>query len=342
MKKLLYAIIIVIGHCLLSSVSMCASLLSGIVVEEGKDGIVVIEVENNISAVKAGVEKDDIIEEIDGEEINNLESYLKKIEKIDESVNLRIRRGDSIFDLTIKSHNISVDIPLNEGDMSFVNDTPITKADIFCKDGLIFMSEGLKEEALDSFKMAADLYEQALHNEYMPKEELVEIRENLKRMSEQLDGSTVKSAEIKDGLTSSPISPARFSTDKDSGTTTTAIQLPTADQLEPTPAPELTPAPFVNKSDIKKAETGEYWIIESTTILLKSPELHGNGSRLLGNLIGGISSGTTVAILETKGSGDVNRWVKVEVYNKKNEIYANGWILTDTVGNARQIENRRN
>lgn len=236
---------------------------------------------------------------------------------------------------------LSVDISLKGEELYFVDKTPVTKADIFCKDGMVFMSEGLREEALDNFKLATEFYDEALHNEYMQKEDLIAIRENLKRMSRQLNGSTGEPGETKDRLRTSPIDPASFPTSKDSGTKTT-VQVAKEIQHKPTPTPKLTPTPtpYVIKQDLKKAKNGEYWIIESTTILLKNPELYGNGTKLLGNLIGGISSGTTVEILETKGQGTVNRWVKVQVYNKKDEIYTKGWILSDTVGKARQIERR--
>ncbi len=85
------------------------------------------------------------------------------------------------------------------------------------------------------------------------------------------------------------------------------------------------------KTDFKDASVGEFWIIESTTILLKQPDMSG---KLIDNLIAGISAGTTVEILDTKVGFD--KWVNVNVYNKNNMAYRIGWIRAMFVGKARQ------
>ena len=266
------------------------------------------------------------------------------VEKDD--VSSAAKPDENVFD-TEKSQNISVDISLNEDDSFFIYKTKVTKADIFCKDGMAFMSEGLREEALANFKIATDLYEDELHNEYIPKDDLIAIRENLKRMSKLLDGSpaeshaesSAKSPEAEDTLIKSPINPTKFPDVKDLGTSTTK-QVVDNHKEEPTPAPEIaqTPTPFENKHDFGKAKEGEYWVIESTTMLLRNPELLANATSLLGNLIGGTRPGTTFQIMEIKDSTTGSKWKKVQVYNKGKEAYPKGWILSATVGKASQVE----
>ncbi|MGR3220885.1 MAG: hypothetical protein ACUZ8H_13865 [Candidatus Anammoxibacter sp.] len=237
-------------------------------------------------------------------------------------------------------NSIAIDIALSEDDSFFVNKTPVTEADIFCVDGMTFMSEGLREEAVGNFKTATDLYENALHNEYMQKDELIAIRENLKKMSKLLDNSPGdESIEAENTLISSPINPSKFPNVKHIGTNT-AVQVVDNYKKEPTPTLKTAQIPtlFENKYDFGKAKEGEYWIIESTALLLSNPELLENSTSLLGNLIGGIRPGTTFQILETKDSTTGSRWNKVQVYNKMKKVYTKGWILSDTVGKAEQIK----
>ncbi len=241
-----------------------------------------------------------------------------------------------------------ISLDLDAGDGPAINKTVISEADTFCKDGLIFFEEGLKEEALDNFRIAADLYNKTLREQKLSKEELVAIRKNLKMVNTQLnptlvDAKTVGNEEAKAGknedLKKSAESKETAVAEKIGGKSSiVAPALKSGETISKAGQKQETKPFGSGKLSFNAAIAGEFWKIESTTILLKKPEVPSSPAKLIGNLVGGLKPGTIVKVLETKISGV--RWARVGVYNKNNEVYAKGWIQSDMVGKASKTEKR--
>jgi len=94
-----------------------------------------------------------------------------------------------------------------------------------------------------------------------------------------------------------------------------------------------------NESDnSNNALKGEFWLIKDDNIpVMKIPEIPETEEHLL--MIGAtiITTNTKVQIIDRKTKG-FSKWYKVNVYDEENEVYANGWILCETVKNAGKIE----
>lgn len=245
------------------------------------------------------------------------------------------------------SEKREIGVQSEEGNPLMIKKTPVLKADFFCHDGMVFMSEGLREEAVYNFKIATELYKEALRDNVMIKEELLAIRENLKQMSWQLGDltksgdETVKAMEIAEKKVQElPIEKTPGQVEKEELSPTLQPPPPAPshestvqiDQFSPTLQPETTPS--VKKSAFREAKEGEYWVIDTTTMLLKTPEFPESPMQLVRNLVVGIKPGTPVRILETQGT--VTIWIKIYMYDDKNRT--EGWVLSDTVGKARQID----
>ena len=69
---------------------------------EGADGVIVTEVRPGSPADEAGVEKDDLIIEINRDEISDLQDLRQHLENAGESVLMLIRRGDSAIYVPMK------------------------------------------------------------------------------------------------------------------------------------------------------------------------------------------------------------------------------------------------
>lgn len=238
---------------------------------------------------------------------------------------MHIAGSENLFAETTVSEKGEAGPQPEESNPLMINKTPVPKADIFCQDGMVFMGEGLREEAVYNFKIATELYKEALRDNVMIKEDLLAIRENLKKMSQQLSDSTKSGDETVKVLEIAEKKVQELPAEA----TPSPVQM---GQLLPTLQPETTPS--AKKSRFREAKEGEYWVIDSTAILLKTPELPENPMQLVRNLVIGIKPGTPVSILETQGTATI--WIKIHMYDNKSE--SEGWILSDTVGKARQID----
>ena len=97
------------------------------------------------------------------------------------------------------------------------------------------------------------------------------------------------------------------------------------------------PATSVGGMDFGYAHEGDYWIIEDDDIAVCiEPNLPANKAQFLRNLVTAIGRGTKVEILERKGI--FSPWMRVYVYNRSDKIYAEGWILAETVKKAKRIQ----
>ena len=322
----------------LSHISLSSNLLLGIVVEETNNGITVISVENNLPTGKVDIKKNDIIKSIDGKSVNNLEDFAKHMEiiKNKDIINIIIKRGPGILEVPIKTSDVLIDVSINDSELYPMKRTSILGADISCRDGLLFMNKGLKNEALSKFSMAIDSYKKALDNKELPKEELIAISDNLRKMNQYINIVSDNLDKKKVG----PLDTVKVPVNKKKHQPPEVKkQVIVKKQQKPVQLPKLkaTSISFTGKTNLKKAEKGDFWLIEWTTMLLKNPELYVKEGKLLGNLIGGISAGTVVEVLGIKDLGPVNRWLKVQVYNRNGKAYTNGWILSDTINKAKNI-----
>jgi len=96
--------------------------------------------------------------------------------------------------------------------------------------------------------------------------------------------------------------------------------------------------PSDESDNFNNALKGEFWLIKDDNIpVMKIPEIPETKEHLL--MIGAtiMTSYTKVQIIDRKTKG-FSKWYKVNVYNEENEVYANGWILCETVKNAGKIE----
>lgn len=343
--RLIFTLTILTALLVLPQISLSSDLLLRIVVEETNNRITVISVENNLPAGKGDIRKDDIVKKIDGKDVNNLENFVKYLELIKnkDNVNISVKRGPAIFDVPIKTSDVLINVSLNDSELYPMKRTSILKADIFCRDGLLFMNKGLKNEAFSKFGMAIDSYKEALDNKDLPKEELIAISDNLKKMNQYINIDTDKLDKKKEGIVDKKVSSVNtvkvLTNKKKHEPAKVKKQVVEKKQMKPVQLPKLKPTTksFTEKMDLRKAGKGDFWLIEWTTMLLEDPELYVNEGKLLGNLIGGISAGTVVEVSEIKDLGPVNRWLKVRVYNSNGEVYTNGWILSDTISKAKNI-----
>lgn len=391
----------------LNSDAVHSALLTGLVVGESKDGVIVLDVKQNLAVVEAGIKNNDIIVEIDGKKINTGVDYVNVTGEINErkEINILIKRDVGLLTVVIKPYDISpivgsnLQLELDEQGSYTFKQTPIIEADTFFKDGMMFMKEGLREEAIDNFKIATSIYEKALSEKNLSEKELAIIRENLNEMNKQFDFPIEKAVvteekavvaeepsvaageekaekkeieariaeketqtetqpetktekkeieeieEIIEEIKSEDASeslveivekePVKVEISESTTTELTSDAAPTKTEQD-TGASQKQIIP-VNKTDLKEAEKGEYWVIESTTILLKKPDLSGNEISLLNNLIGGLPSGTLVEVMEIEGTS-ASKWIKVNVYNKKDEVYVKGWLRSFMVGKASQVQ----
>lgn len=486
--------------------------LSGIIVGEGKEEVVVLEVKNDTPAAKAGVLKDDTIRKINGEVVNSGKDYLKIVNNLifGKEVKLQIdRRSDMLNILVIPSYTsnatgrvIATDsLIIKENDKKpnqEVNKDQLFKASTILSDGKDLLDKGFKDEGVNNFKKATQLYKEVVTNESLLKKDLIQISNNLKEMRDKLeildeddiatDKKNHKQTEIEEGkdkqnmdkiVENLEIEVNNLSLNKDSTSEysetnelllnvediiatknktedkekTTNIETLLAENnieekeikenetvedldkkkvdLKLIHSPETKSSPSINekninlekeektkkddkdakkstkvklteksaltekninkveitevidrksfkeaisssqqidksnlpiksekivktktqdifnksetttphatKKDFSEAERGEYWIIESTTILRRKPFSADDTINMLNNLIGGIPAGTKVKVIDTKGSLD--KWIRVDVFNKSNEIYTRGWFQSFMVGKARLKEN---
>jgi hypothetical protein len=90
------------------------------------------------------------------------------------------------------------------------------------------------------------------------------------------------------------------------------------------------------ETDFSRAFAGDYWLINDEVIVFKEPQQAANKAQVVRNTLTIISPGTKIEILERKGILDP--WLRVYIYNKKNEIYAEGWIFAATVEKSVRTE----
>ena len=101
--------------------------------------------------------------------------------------------------------------------------------------------------------------------------------------------------------------------------------------------PQPKPSPTRVETNFSLAFEGDYWVIEDDNISVsKERKIPANKAQFLRNLVTVIGSGTKLEILESKGI--VSPWKRVYVYNDRNEIYAEGWILAETVKRAKRTQ----
>ena len=75
---------------------------------------------------------------------------------------------------------------------------------------------------------------------------------------------------------------------------------------------------------------GEIWIINSENIAVsKEPKTSATKEAFIRNLVTIVKPGAKVEILESKGF--ISPWKRVYVYSDKNKIFAEGWIIAETV-----------
>ena len=93
--------------CLINT-SLATSLLSGIALTENDEGVVVIDVKSKTALEQAGIERGDIIQKIEGEQISTLEDYLELSEKIKtqnmNQVKIVFKRKDTVIEKTVKHY----------------------------------------------------------------------------------------------------------------------------------------------------------------------------------------------------------------------------------------------
>ena len=109
----------------------------------------------------------------------------------------------------------------------------------------------------------------------------------------------------------------------------------------PTPIPTSTKKPVSPTQSVEKdfliAREGDYWEINDEMVAVtREPELYPNEEALLRGLVTIIGPGTKIEIVETKGI--LSQWKRVYVYNNKDELSATGWILGETVKEARRTK----
>ena len=123
---------------------------------------------------------------------------------------------------------------------------------------------------------------------------------------------------------------------------------PTPTHIPPTPTPMPTATVFIpspmrtltKASQLEMAFTfacsGDYWLIESKNIaLMVKPEIPSNQAQFDQNLITLIRPGTKVGIVDT--GGFLGLWKRVYLYEGE-AIVAEGWIMAETVAEAKQVE----
>ena len=90
-----------------------------------------------------------------------------------------------------------------------------------------------------------------------------------------------------------------------------------------------------SSSSFASAMKGEFWLInDENTAVMKNTESTLNEQAFKRNLVTLIRSGTKVEIIESKGF--LSPWKYVFVYNNQNTVFAKGWILAETVKDAKK------
>jgi len=107
-----------------------------------------------------------------------------------------------------------------------------------------------------------------------------------------------------------------------------------------------TDSPQVEKTEkAEKVETnfslafsGDYWVInDEHIVILKRPESPANQAQLMRNLSAVNIPGSRLEIIDRSGLF-FGIWTKVFAYLDDGQIYAEGWILAETVKNAVRTE----
>lgn len=88
-------------------------------------------------------------------------------------------------------------------------------------------------------------------------------------------------------------------------------------------------------SSIAHAHKGEFWtIFDDNVAVCKNPETSLNKQAFMRNLVTVLEPNTKIEIIETKGY--LSPWKYVYVYNNKNIVYTKGWILAETIKDAKK------
>ena len=92
---------------------------------------------------------------------------------------------------------------------------------------------------------------------------------------------------------------------------------------------------YTPQSSFATSMAGETWIINDDNIAVgKQPKTFSNKQAFINNVVTIIKPGTKVEILESKGI--VSPWKRVNVFNNQNKVFAQGWVLAETVKDAKK------
>ena len=103
--------------------------------------------------------------------------------------------------------------------------------------------------------------------------------------------------------------------------------------FKPLPS-KLAPSETITLNKFTLAQPGEKWLIQEDNIsVMKIPEALTDKNMYINNLSTIIGIGDVVEITATKGL----YWKRVNLYNN-GQLYASGWILSDTVKKVKKFE----
>lgn len=111
MRLFILFLITIISANAIMSTSDAQSIFSGLIFSEKKEGLMIVGAQSGSPGFDAGLRTGDIVLEIDGKKINNLEDYIKisresKDKRVE--ISLVILRKEVQYDVTIKVYSIPI------------------------------------------------------------------------------------------------------------------------------------------------------------------------------------------------------------------------------------------
>lgn len=92
------------------------------------------------------------------------------------------------------------------------------------------------------------------------------------------------------------------------------------------------------ETNFRLAFSGDYWVInDEHIVILKRPESPANQAQLMRNLSAVNIPGSRLEIIDRSGLF-FEIWTKVFAYLDDGQVYAQGWILADSVKNASRTQ----